>query len=369
MTQSITSTTFEVNRTRWEDTRCVSEPVDQNLQEHEVLLAVDRFALTSNNISYCVSGDMLGYWRFFPAQEGWGRVPAMGYADVIASNCPGIEPGERVWGFLPMGTHLKVLAGDVSAHAFKDVSAHREGLAPVYATFERVPAAPRNDTETEDLTMLLRGLFTTSWLVEDFMFDNDHFGASQYLITSASSKTSIALAFAVRERGQLQAVGLTSSANKAFVEGLGCYDRVITYDEVSTLDASIPSVVVDMAGSEKTLSAIHHHFTDALKFSSKVGATHYDEMGEGGFEGGMDWPGAAPQFFFAPAQIEKRTADWGPGEVMKRLGASLVKFLSFGDGILDVQHLRGPQAMDQAYQQMLSGSADASVGYVLSLKE
>ena len=58
-----------------------------------MLLAIDRFALTANNITYCVSGDMLGYWRF-----------------------------------LPMATHLKIQAGSVNEHGFKDVSAHRDSM-------------------------------------------------------------------------------------------------------------------------------------------------------------------------------------------------------------------------------------------------
>ena len=369
MSETTTVQTFEVNRSNWQQTRTIEETFDGVLQDDEVLLAIDRFALTANNISYCVSGDMLGYWRFFPAQEGWGRIPAMGFADVVASNCPGIAVGERVWGFLPMATHLKIKAGSVTKHGFKDVSSHRDGLAPFYANFDRVAAAPDNDPAVEDLTMLLRGLFATSWLVEDFMFDNNHFGASQYLITSASSKTSIALAFAVRERGLLQAVGLTSAGNKSFVEGLGCYDRVITYDEIGALDATVPSVVVDMAGSDKTLADIHHHFGDQLRFSSKVGATHYEEM-TGGLEGsGEALPGAEPVFFFAPAQIEQRNADWGAGEVMKRLSQSLVKFLGFGAQILTVRRQRGAQAMADSYLQMLAGNADASVGYVMSLRD
>jgi len=370
MSENTTLRAFEVNRAHWQQTRIVEETLDNALQDNQVLLAVDRFALTANNISYCVTGDLLGYWRFFPAAREWGRIPAMGYADVVVSNCPGIAAGERVWGFLPMATHLLIQAGKVNDHGFSDVSAHRAGLAPVYASFDRVAAAPHNDPAVEDLTMLLRGLFTTSWLVEDFMFDNDHFDARQYLITSASSKTSIALAFAVRERGILPAVALTSTANKAFVEDLGCYDRVVTYDEIATLDAAIPSVVVDMAGSDTILAAIHHHFGEQLRFSSKVGATHYAELSGDPLDSRDDaLPGAEPVFFFAPAQIEKRTGDWGPGEVMRRLSESLARFLGFGAQFLTVQHHSGAQAMDQCYQQMLAGTADAATGYVMSLNE
>ena len=49
------------------------------LSPGEVRLTLDRFALTSNNISYALSGDFLDYWGFFPTENGWGRLPAMGY--------------------------------------------------------------------------------------------------------------------------------------------------------------------------------------------------------------------------------------------------------------------------------------------------
>ena len=35
------------------------------------------------------------------------------------------------------------------------------------------------------------------------------------------------------------------------MEGLGVYDSVVTYDEIETLDATTPSVVVDMAGANE----------------------------------------------------------------------------------------------------------------------
>jgi hypothetical protein len=140
-----------------------------------VLLAVDRFALTANNITYHSVGDSLGYWRFFPTQdEAWGRIPAMGYADVAASAHPEIAVGERVWGFFPMGTHLRILAGKIHAGGFSDVSEHREGLAPVYAQFQRAAANPIYEPAREEQDSLLRGLFLTSWLCEDALRDQDY---------------------------------------------------------------------------------------------------------------------------------------------------------------------------------------------------
>ena len=75
---------------------------EATLQEGEVLLKVDKFAFTANNISYAVIGERVGYWHFFPTQqEGWGTIPVWGYADVQHSKHPDIARGERIWGFYP----------------------------------------------------------------------------------------------------------------------------------------------------------------------------------------------------------------------------------------------------------------------------
>ena len=357
-----TATIMEVRKDDWSDTRLVSIDLPASLAENEVLLAVDRLALTANNISYASAGDALGYWRFFPAEDGWGRIPAMGWADVIASNHPEVAVGERVWGFFPMGTHLKILAGKVSPQGFSDVSPHREGLAPVYANFDRASANPIYEEAREDQDSLLRGLFMTSWLVEDFLQVNDFFGAGSCLITSASSKTSIALGHCVKQRGVLESVAVTSAGNAAFCETLGCYDRVVTYDQISSLDGTLPVVMVDMAGSARILSDLHHHYGNNMKYSCRIGATHLEGFGEV-----EDLPGATPEFFFAPGHLQTRSKELGAGEFMLRLGGAYVGFRQFCDGWLSVQRSSGADAVQATYQQVLAGKADPASGQIISL--
>lgn len=354
--------TLEVRKDNWNETRLVTETLDGDLAENEVLLKVDRLALTANNISYAASGDALGYWGFFPAEEGWGRIPAMGWADVIASAHPGIEVGERVWGFFPFATHLKILAGQVSAQQFCDVSSHRAEYAPVYCQFTRAATYPIYEEVREDQDSLLRGLFMTSWLVEDFMNVNDAFGAQACLITSASSKTSIALGHCVKQRGQLKSIGVTSAGNVALCESLGCYDQVVTYDEIATLEASQPVVMVDMAGSARVLSDAHQHFADNMKYSCRVGLTHYEETGA--VEG---LPGATPEFFFAPGHIQTRSRELGAAELMMRLGGAYVGFRKFCDNWLKVERSYGPEAVARVYQDVLAGKTDPASGQIISL--
>jgi hypothetical protein len=368
---------FEVNKSNLAKTRIVPYDIHQALAENEVILKVDKFALTANNITYGIAGDSLGYWRFFPSQEllgdntgvasQWGRLPVMGFADVIASANNQIQIGERVWGFMPMATHVKILAGRIHDGGFSDISPYRKDLAPLYSAFERVKSNPFYTTKNEDFEILVRGLFTTSWLVDDYMDDNQYFGASQYLITSASSKTSIALAFTIKQRGKCSSIGITSTSNLKFVESLGCYDHVICYDDITDLNAEIPSILVDMAGSKKTLSAIHYHFKEQLSYSCRIGATHHSDMLPADLASIDSLPGAIPTFFFAPTQLKKRVTDWGHHETMKQIGLSLLSYIEFCRSIMTIVHTTDKKKIEPIYQDVLSGKADASIGLIVSL--
>ena len=286
----------------------------------------------------------------------------MGWGEVIASAHPDVPVGERAWGWFPYSTHLKIWAGKVSASNFADVSPHRADYAPVYAQFDRASANPIYEESREDQDSLLRGLFMTSWLVEDFLEVNDFFGAEACLITSASSKTSIALGHSVHSRGKLAGIGITSQGNVAFCESLGCYDKVVTYDAVTSLDAAQPVVMVDMAGSAKVIRDLHHLYGDNMKHSCRIGATHRDESGS---VDGL--PGARPEFFFAPTHVKKRSAELGAQEFMSRSGAPYVAFRKFADNWLRVERSYGAEAVTRTYQAVLSGKTDPASGQIVSM--
>ena len=85
---------LQVRRNRLDDVRVASHAAPA-LADGQVLFAVDKFALTANNITYGVVGDMLGYWKFFPADGDYGKIPVWGFGVVIESRCAGINTGER----------------------------------------------------------------------------------------------------------------------------------------------------------------------------------------------------------------------------------------------------------------------------------
>jgi hypothetical protein len=354
---------FLVQRDDWHQTKFIDGEEPSDLSAGQVLFRVDRFAFTANNISYALSGDMIGYWRFFPAPDGWGRIPAMGYADVIASTHPDVSEGTRCFGFYPMSRYLTIEPGRVTPENITDGVAHRADIAAVYNQYSPSTHDAMYSPDHEDQTMLMRGLFMTSFLCDDLLADNDHYGAESVIITSASSKTSIALGFMVSRVGRAKAIGLTSSRNLEFVKSLGCYDEVLTYEEVPSLPSDRPAVMVDMAGNAGLRSEIHHHLRDQLKYSCSVGATHWDATADGGGE----LPGPKPEFFFAPGQIAKRSQEWGPAGLQERLGSAWAAFRDSTDAWLDVKRGYGRDAVEAVYRDTLDAKTLPSEGQVISL--
>ena len=363
-----TTLDFQVKRDALRETRFVAQPLPETPAPGTALLRVDAFAFTANNVTYAVFGDMMKYWDFFPADDGFGRIPVWGFGDVIASAADGVEVGERVYGYFPMSSHLTITPVNVSATSLSDGSKHREHLHPVYNSYSRVTGDPGYRAEHEAHQMILKPLFTTSFLIDDFLAEEDFFGAKQVLVTSASSKTSLGLAHQLHaERaGRVEVVGLTSASNVAFCEGLGTYDRVVTYEDLETLDASVPTVSVDMAGNGDVRGRVHTHFAgdgrDALRYSCIVGSTHWEAGAAGG-----ELPGPQPQLFFAPDRVAKRMQDWGGAGYAERLGAAWLAFVEASDGWMKVEKSTGREAVEQVYLETLEGRVDPARGLVISL--
>jgi hypothetical protein len=280
----------------------------------QALLRVDSFGLTANNVTYAVFGETMSYWDFFPAENGWGRVPMWGFAEVERSESEGVEPGARLYGYLPPSSHLVVTPGDADAHGFADRSPHRAALPSAYQRYLMTEADPFYLPETEEVQMLLRPLFFTSFLIDDQLADEGLVGRGPIVISSASSKTAIAAAFLLAQREGVELVGLTSPRNAEFVNRLEIYGRTITYDAIDSLERG-PATFVDIAGDGEVRLAIHSHLGDDLVHSMAVGVTHWEEFGAGG--GAL--PGPAPIFFFAPDRVAKRSQDWGAASLQARV--------------------------------------------------
>jgi hypothetical protein len=362
----------DLSRTRQIEAACPAPEAGQ------VRVRIGLCAYTANNITYAAFGDAMQYWSFYPTGDAdWGNVPVWGFGVVEASAHPEVAVGERLYGFWPSASHVLLTPVKVRPGSFMDGAEHRQGLHAVYNQVLRCAADPIDRatqdtagvTDPEAVQGLLRPLFTTSWLIDDLLADQAFFGAAPsdggvpVVLSSASSKTAVAAAAHLARRPGVAVVGLTSARNRAWCERLGVYHRVLTYDQVEALSPTAPTVFVDFAGDAALRRRLHTHLA-GLVHSMSVGGTHVEALGRAG-----DLPGPRPVLFFAPAQIKKRLADWGPEGFEQRLGAAWQAYVAQAtagpEPWLKVVRHAAPEGLEALHAQVLKGQGDPAEGHVL----
>ncbi len=354
-------TDFLVKRGELRECR-VAESELPALEPGQALLRVDSFGLTANNVTYALFGEAMSYWDFFPAEDGWGRVPMWGFAEVERSEAEGVEVGTRLYGYLPPSSHLVVTPAAANETGFVDGSPHRAKLPSAYHRYQASGPDPFYRAGTEVVQMVMRPLFFTSFMVDDQLADDGYATQGPVVVASASSKTAIAAAFQLSRRDGVELVALTSPRSAGFVGGLGIYDQVVTYDEIDSLQRQ-PATFVDVAGNAEVRAAVHNHYGDELLYSMAVGMTHWEGLGA---DAG-DLPGPPPTFFFAPTRIEKRSEDWGRAEIEARVAAAWHPFCEWTEGWLEPLHGSGFDALQGAYLDVLEGRVEPRAAHVVSL--
>jgi len=361
----MSSIAFQVNRSD------LSESRYQPLRDYNeialdggAVLQVEKFALTANNITYGVAGDLIGYWQFFPAELPWGHIPVWGIGTVVRSGHPDLNTGDRYYGYFPMASYLLVKPEKVTVRGFADGASHRSELPAVYNQYSLMTEENGFKPGFDDHQMIYKPLFTTSFVLNDFLEDNSFFGAEKVILSSASSKTSFGLAYLLNQSKQVNVVGLTSVNNRGFVDALGVYDQTVTYDELGRLAAAERVVYVDMAGNRSVLAELHNLLKDNMAYSCGVGITHWDSR-DG--EDPASLPGARPRMFFAPDQIQKRHRDWGAQTYQANLANAWEGFIGKVDDWVEIVHGQGDEAVEKTYQRVLQG-APPNEGYVLAIE-
>ncbi|QBM77378.1 DUF2855 family protein [Sphingomonas sp. AAP5] len=343
------------------DQLAVNETLVSDPGAGEVLLQVEAIAITANTVTYGVVGETVGYWKFFPAPEGWGVVPAWGFARVVASRCAEIAVGERVYGFMPMASHLLVTPGKIGRGLFRDMAPHRQPMSAVYNQYRRLGAELPATPEREALRMLFEPLFLTSFLIEDALRRADHHGAHSVVLTSASSKTALAAAYVLRARSPgLTRIGLTAAANVGFVEGTGLYDSVLAYDAIDTLAPTGSSVLIDFAGDAAVLEAVYARLAGRIAHSLRVGVTHHDAATA------SPLPLAPkPVWFFAPDAATTLIGEIGQDAFNVAVAAQWDGFVELAAGLVKVAEDSGIDALQRIWRLQVAGQAKPDTGYCI----
>ncbi|WP_339767961.1 DUF2855 family protein [uncultured Paraglaciecola sp.] len=358
---------FQVKQQALLTHRLVETSSIKEVADGQILLKVESFSFTANNITYGMMGDRLGYWQFFPPADNndkqWGIIPVWGFAQVTQSKVADVEVGERLFGYFPPADQLVMTPTNVSSQRLVDGSAHRMKLPPGYNNYKRVNNEEGYNPNFDKERMLLFPLHITSFCLWDRLQDNNWFDAKQVVIISASSKTSLGLGYALDADDKAPcSVGLTSSGNMSFVEQVNVYDRVVNYNQLSDIDAAVPTVIVDMSGSADILAKLGKHLGDNLKYCINVGLTHWDE-----FSADSAKESQRSEFFFAPGHIQKRLQDWGPAGFEQRTSRFLSDTAMKCRDWLEVKELKGLKELDQMYEQVCAGKIPPQQGLIIKL--
>jgi len=338
----------DIRNTSWAD---VAPPP---LAPGAARLELDLFALTSNNITYAAMGEgMLGYWDFFPAPEGFGKVPVWGFATVTDSNTPDIAVGARYYGYYPLAESLDVTPRK-TATGFVDTAPHRAQKAPTYNVYTDTAADPAYDAAFEAEQTLFRPLYGTGWWAGDFIKQN---AAKTVVLSSASSKTALATAHQLRKLGGAEVVGLTSPGNEAYVRDSGLYDRVVLYDGVSALKVEAPATYVDFLGRAELNAAVHTALGPALTRSIIIGVTDWASPRDG-----APLPGPKPEFFFVPTYAGDRI------KAEPQLKAAMVRdlraFYPASRAFVTSTRITGADAIQAAWSRLAAGGVAPRDGLV-----
>lgn len=330
----------------------------------EVRFKIQNYALTTNNITYAVSGFSLKYWDFFPIAAPHGIIPVWGYAEVMESQQEGIKIGERYYGYFPMSDYLTVSPQKINTFGFSDGAAHRRELAPIYNYYSRTAADPTFNEQTEAYIPIIKPLFATSFLIYHYLKKENFFDAEQILLTSASSKTGLALAFMLKQNQDTDGkkiVGLTSERNVEFVKSTGYYDEVMTYEAYQAQLSADAAAMVDFAGNAAFLKNCSDGLGSQLTNIILVGLT--------------DWKAANPmakipraKFFFAPTHIQRMYKDWGIETANLRLNKAMVRFIEDTKTMIELEIITDMTAVPKLYLEMLEGKVNPKKGILIRHK-
>ncbi len=282
-------------------------------QSGEVLVRIEKFGLTSNNVTYAALGDSLPYFKFFPVPddaraEEWGCLPVWGIGQIIQSNVPDLQEGTRLYGFFPAASYITMKSATTTTTGFR---VDRPGIPPnfgFYNLYNLTQLDPFYLADQEDLMIVLRPVFLTGLLLADYLKVNDFRQAEAVLISSAASKTSYGLASALRNNGRCEVIGLASANSQPFAEKMQVYDRVIKYEDIPNLPPTLTAVYVDIAGSIPVRDQLANQLGDGLKLVLGVGMTHWKDAS---FSKPNVSSGVESEVFFAPGWIARRQKEAG----------------------------------------------------------
>ncbi|KNC97286.1 uncharacterized protein SPPG_07215 [Spizellomyces punctatus DAOM BR117] len=329
-----------------------------DLTDNDLLVRIDRFGLSANNITYSMLGRSYQYFDFFPTEDAkYGKPPVWASATIVDSRHHQFKAGDRIYGYFPLAkyTILPVSTRGLTPAWFY---VHRPQLPEdrkVYNQYFVCEKDPLYLPNKEREMMLFRPLYWTSYFLDDYMNEFQYFGAKRIIVSSASSKTAFCYAFLAKKRGGTEIIGVTSKSNVEYCKSLGFYDSIVTYDQVDTLKSNVSTVYVDVSGNADLGRQIHATVGSALKKSLSVGMSHAQES-QGEFPEGVE-------VFFAPPWMKRRQEELR-GRLLGMMVASWKDAMANVHKWIKITEVVGPEEVEKTWQRLAKGGLSPDVGLI-----
>lgn len=370
------------------------------LEVDEIRLRIDKVGLTANNLFYAQMGEapFLKFFAVYPLEEEYkhlANVPAWGVATIIESANPEFAVGEQYRGFLHMANVVQMKARRTPT-GFDAFGGQRDKLNQAYNGFLRVQdsgSSPISGSGVKsDLAMTAAPGALSGFILYELLKMHDFYKGDSVVLTSASSKLSLAIALLLRDdrnSGAIkQVIGYTSANNADFVRATGLYDQVLTFEETLSPDAGSAHVLVDVAGDATIYKRNRKHLIKAFA----VGGTHanakastFTAFGPSGFlkmfidmiapQSMKQWASRRLnphlEMFFAPTVIKELLARWGQDEMDRKSDAALQQFVdsAIDGGWINVDRSESIESIQAAYQKIVLGQVPPAEAIILSLSE
>jgi len=367
------------------------------LERDEIRMSVDKVGLSANNMFYAQMGEA-PFLKFFavypvPHRQDLANVPAWGTATIIASAHADFQVGEQYRGFLHI-TDVVQMKAKRTPEGFVAYGGNRDKLNKAYNGFIKVKdtkSSPFQGTGSKaDLATVAAPGALSAFLLCELMRMNAFYGGNSIVLTSASSKLSLATAFllkAERADGTIKrVVGYSSPSHVAFVRSTGSFDEVLTYDQDLPADESLKPVLIDVAGDAR----IYRRLQKRLAKGLAVGGTHssaksstFAAFGPSGIlklVGSMLAPPAVGQWldkrvhprlemFFAPTVLTQLAARWGRSVLDEKCDAALASFVdaALENHWITVVRAETLPAIQAEYQRIVEATVPPSEAIILSL--
>ena len=368
------------------------------LEQDEIRLRVDKVGLSANNLFYLQMGEA-PFLKFFhvyplgPEHKHLANMPAWGIGTVIASENDDFAVGEKFTGFLQL-TNVVQMKARRSDQGFTAYGGNRDKLNPAYNGFTAVSAGRnspiRGEGDKADLAMTASPGALSGFVLFELLRMNDYYGGNSVVLTSASSKLSLATALLLQEarsQGRIdKVIGYASERNRDFVTDTGLYDEVLSFDQDLPAGTGLKHVLIDVAGDAQVFKRNQAAIIKGLA----VGGTHGDADSStftafrpsGFLKMFIDMMGPAwmkrwaerrlsptLEMFFAPTVINSLLERWCREEMDRRSDDALRRFVdaAVDGGWIKVTRAEDIPSTQAAYQQVISGAISPSDAVIISL--